>query len=71
MRQIINISLPKEMALLVRQEVKTNHFASTSEFFRDLLRTWQTNKLARELRRGRKEFEDGKGILLHSLKDLR
>jgi len=71
MRNIINISLPSTMAKIVKTEVKKGEFASTSEFFRHLIRLWNTNKLAQELKSDRREFEDGKGKLLKSLKDLR
>ncbi|MEK7121355.1 MAG: ribbon-helix-helix domain-containing protein [Patescibacteria group bacterium] len=68
MRNIINISLPEEMAKAVEREVKKGQFASTSEYFRHLLRT---HELAEELEKSRREFEFGKGKILRSLKDLR
>jgi Arc/MetJ-type ribon-helix-helix transcriptional regulator len=71
MRNIINISLPPNMAKQVKQEVKEGNYASTSEFFRHLLRTQNTIKLANELKERRKEFEAGKANALRSLKDLR
>ena len=71
MRNIINISLPDTMAKTVKKEVKKGEFASTSEFFRHLIRLWNTRKLAQELNNDKKEFEAGKGKILKSLKDLR
>lgn len=71
MRSVINISLPKNMAKAVEQEVKSGGFATKSEFFRHIIRWWNTNKLARELKESRKEFEAGKGKVLRSLRDLR
>ena len=68
MRSIINISLPPQMAKKVEKEVKKGKFASTSEYFRHLLRT---NELVKELEKSRREFEAGKGRVLRSLKDLR
>lgn len=68
MRNIINISLPEAMAKAVEREVRRGKFASTSEYFRHLLRT---HELADELEKSRKEFEFGKGKVLRSLKDLR
>ena len=68
MRNIINISLPKELAENAREEVKIGNYASLSEFFRHLLRI---HNLAKELKNMRKEFEAGKGKTLRSLKDLR
>ena len=68
MRNIINISLPEAMAKAVEREVRRGKFASTSEYFRYLLRT---HELADELEKSRREFEFGKGKVLRSLKDLR
>ncbi len=70
MRNIINISLPETMVKIVKQEVKTYGFGTTSEFFRHLLRLWNTKQLGEELHRDRKAFEAGKGKILRSLKDL-
>ena len=68
MRNIINISLPKEMAKAVERDVKKGKFASTSEYIRHLLRM---QGFADEMDRRRKDFEAGKFIKLRSLKDLR
>lgn len=68
MRNVINISLPEELTRQVQKEVKMGNYASTSEFFRHLLRT---HKLAEELKIGRRDFEAGKGKTLRSLRDLR
>lgn len=71
MRKIVNISLPKELNILVEKEVKKGHFASKSEFFRNLLRIWQEEqKLVAELEKSREEFRSGKAKILHSLSDL-
>ena len=71
MRNIINISLPETMVKEVKKDVKLGGFASTSEFFRHLLRLWRTQKLAEELKRSRTEIAAGKGKVLRSLKELR
>lgn len=71
MRTIMNISLPGELAREVRREVKNGKFASTSEFMRHLIRVWNMEKLAQDLRKERKEFRKGNYKVLHSLKDLR
>lgn len=68
MRNIINISLPEEMAKMVEREVVKGKFASTSEYIRHLIRS---RELIEELEKSRREFEAGKGKILHSLKDLR
>jgi len=71
MRNIINISMPSDMAKVIKKEVKRGQYASTSEFFRSLVRSWQEEKLLTELRESQSEVTKGKGKVLHSLKDLR
>lgn len=71
MRNVINISLPEKMTKLVEKEVKEGGFSTKSEFFRHILRLWNTYKLAEELKESRKEFEAGKGKVLRSLRNLR
>ena len=71
MRNIINISLPDTMVEIVKKEVERGGFASKSEFFRHLIRLWNTHKLAQELKNDREEFMAGEGKVLKSLKDLR
>ena len=71
MRNVVSISLPKQLDEQIEKEVKTGRFASKSEFIRSLIRLWQEEKLFRELERGREEIEAGLGKELKSLKDLR
>ncbi len=71
MREVLNISLPPPTAKLVRSAVKSGHYASTSEFFRALLRDWQEGQLLVEIRESQKEIASGKGKKLTSFKDLR
>ena len=71
MREIINISLPSQMAKTVKGAVKTGSYASTSEFFRELIRNWQEGKLLKELNASRAAIAAGKGKSLKSLKSLR
>lgn len=71
MREIINISLPQQMARTVKKAVKDGDYISTSEFFRDLVRNWHEEKLAEELVASRQEISAGKGRVLKSLKHLR
>ena len=71
MRNIINISLPKEMAMKVKREIRSGNYATTSEFFRDLFRQWEEKKLLSELRESQEEIRTGKAKKLNSLKDLR
>lgn len=71
MREVINISLPSQMAKTVKTAVKKGSYSSTSEFFRDLLRDWQKRKLLAELNESRIEIAKGKGKILKSLKSLK
>lgn len=72
MRSIVNISLPAETVKMIKREVKKNKYVSVSEFFRALLRDYEEEgKLLAELEAIDKEFNTGKGKVLHSLKDLR
>ena len=71
MRTIVNISIPAQLNTVVEKEVATGKYASKSEFFRSLLRSWMEAKLALELEESRKELKAGKGKILTSLSDLR
>ncbi len=71
MREVINISLPKELNRSVEEIVKKGNYATKSEFFRELLRLWIEGKILRELAESRKELASGRGKILRSLKDLR
>lgn len=71
MRDIINISLPKELNKEVEKIIRVEKYATKSEFFRDLLRMRLEGKILRELIDSRRELALGKGKILKSLKDLR
>ena len=71
MREVINISLPKELNRAVEEIIEKENYATKSEFFRDLLRMRLEGKILRELAESRKELSAGKGKLLKSLKNLR
>jgi Arc/MetJ-type ribon-helix-helix transcriptional regulator len=71
MREVINISLPKELNRAVEETIKKGNYSTKSEFFRELLRLWLEGKILRELAESRKEIALGKGKLLKSLKELR
>ncbi len=71
MREVINISLPKELNKSVKEMVRKGNYATKSEFFREILRSWIEGKILRDLVESRKELSSGKGKLLKSLKDLR
>ncbi len=71
MRTIMNISLPAQMASLVREEVGGGSYGSVSEFFRELVREWSRRKAIGDVLKSEEEFRQGKGKVLHSLADLR
>lgn len=71
MRSVINVSLPLSLHHVVDDIVSRGHYASKSEFFRELLRLFLQGKLVRELEESRKELRRGKGKFLKSLDDLR
>lgn len=71
MRKVVNISLPAELKDEVNEAVKSEGYATTSEFFRDLLRLWREEKLLHEIRDSQREILSGKGKILKSLKSLR
>ncbi len=71
MRQIINLSLPLSTVKTVKKAVKKGNYASTSEFFRALLRDWHEQQLLDQLQKSRQDIIAGKGKVLKSLKTLR
>lgn len=70
MRNIINISIPASMKAEIKEEVKKGHYASTSEFFRDLIRSWKKAQLLEDIKKSREEFLAGKAKRFTSFKDL-
>jgi len=71
MRNIINISLPEATVRQVKKDIKAGGFASTSEFFRYLIRLWNEQKLIQDVEDSEKELSAGKAKVLKSLRDLR
>ncbi len=71
MRTIVNISLPVHLNSIVEAELISGNYASKSEFFRSLLRSWMENKAVKKLEESRTELKLGKGKVLNSLSDLR
>lgn len=63
--------MPPELVIDIESEVKRGKFASKSEFFRHLLRLWNTQKLATDLEKERAEFKKGNYHVLKSLKNLK
>lgn len=70
-RNIINISIPEEMAREVQKEIKIGGFATTSEFFRHVFREYRKIRLAKELHEEKDLFRRSGGKVLKSLRDLR
>ena len=70
MRATLNISMPVMLKKRVDRLVKEYDYASTSEFFREAIRTFEDDKLIKDIMESEREFAAGKGKLLRSLKDL-
>jgi len=71
MRTVMNVSLPEQMAKDIEAAVKEGNFASKSEFFRHIIRLWNTKQLGERFREQKKTFNKKGGTKLKSLKDLR
>ncbi|MBI3120197.1 MAG: ribbon-helix-helix protein, CopG family [Candidatus Kerfeldbacteria bacterium] len=71
MRDVINISLPKALTKEVRKAVRGGRYASTSEFFRAVLRDWLEEKMYSSIQQSEQEIRVGKAKKLRSLRDLR
>ena len=54
----------------VESVVSQNNYSSISEFIRDAIRAWEDEQLYKSVLKSEKEFAQGKGKKLHSLKDL-
>jgi Arc/MetJ-type ribon-helix-helix transcriptional regulator len=62
--------MPMSLRRNVDVAVKEGNYASVSEFFRDAVRAWEEEQLYQSVLRSEKEFAQGKGKKLRSLKDL-
>lgn len=72
MRDILNVSLSKDLLREVDAMVKKGKYSSKSEFVRDLIRERIAEAdLLKRLRQSQKEIARGQGKVLRSLKDLR
>ena len=72
MRDILNISVSKELSRKLDSMVKRGKYSTKSEFVRDLIRDrMEYEELVRSIKRSEAEFKAGKGKILRSLKDLR
>ena len=72
MRNVVNISLPKELNKMVEQLTKKGKYASKSEFLRELIREKiEEEDILTQVKASEAEFRAGKGKVLRSLADLR
>jgi len=62
--------MPVSLKRSVDLAVKEGKYASVSEFFRDAIRAWEDEALYQSVLQSEKEFAQGKGKRLRSLKDL-
>jgi len=62
--------MPAKMYSKVESAVSENNYSSISEFIRDAIRAWEDEQLYRSVLQSEKEFAQGKGKRLHSLRDL-
>lgn len=62
--------MPVSLKRNVDLAVKEGNYASVSEFFRDAVRAWEEEQLYQSVLQSEKEFAQGKGKKLRSLKDL-
>lgn len=61
MRQILNISLPEEMAKDIKKEAKKRRF-TVSEFVRAVIRRYQEDRLLKIVEEGRKAYREGRTL---------
>ena len=62
--------MPVSLKRNVDLAVKEGHYSSISEFIRDAIRAWEDEQLYQSVLQSEKEFAQGKGKKLRSLKDL-
>jgi len=71
MRDIVTLSLPKQLNNEIEKEVKSGRFASKSEFVRYLIRFWQEEKLAKEIAQSERDISAGRVRKVESLKEIK
>ena len=62
--------MPPKLFRKVESVVSENNYSSISEFIRDAIRAWEDDRLYQSVLQSEKEFAQGKGKRLRSLKDL-
>ena len=72
MREVINISLSKDLSRAVNALVKKGKYSTKSEFLREIIRARiEEDTVIKELIKSQEEIRQGRGKMLRSLKDLR
>jgi Arc/MetJ-type ribon-helix-helix transcriptional regulator len=71
MRTIVNISMPQGLYDEVETIMKSGQYASKSEFFRELLRTWKMQQLQKDIAESEEDIAKGRVIRGKSLKHFR
>ncbi len=62
--------MPPKLFSQVESTVREHNYSSISEFIRDAIRAWNEEQLYQSVLRSEREFAQGKGKRLRSLKDL-
>lgn len=62
--------MPPRLFGKVESLVSEHNYSSVSEFIRDAIRAWEDEDLYQSVMQSEKEFAQGKGKRLRSLKDL-
>lgn len=62
--------MPAKLFSKVEKAVDEHNYSSVSEFIRDAIRAWEEEQLYQSVLQSEKEFAQGKGKKLRSLKDL-
>lgn len=71
MREVINISVTKDLNRAIDSLVKKGKYSTKSEFLRDIIRDKISEAdLDYQIKKSKQEFRAGKGKLLKSLADL-
>ena len=71
MRDVINISLPKQLNKEIEKVIKKERYSTKSEFIRELIRLHLEDELLHTVEESEREIRSGKGKVLRSLRDLR
>ena len=62
--------MPPKLFSRIESVISEYNYSSVSEFIRDAIRAWEEEQLYQSVLQSEKEFAQGKGKKLRSLKDL-